>query len=254
MLELTTTRRRTPLAETTFVKRVPNYIQTYLGSYSPGMRRSGRDFRPYGLGKPEVRAVPPYIKTYLGETGVRRTPPWIQTYLGGYDGSREMMGFGALDASSPTSQIQGNLRKAGYCQVGRVDNRWGPRTAGALARFAMEHARRGSAGAYVAGVDWVAENGSGTVRLDSGLLGKLRFAAAGQRDECAMEPTSSGGGGGGSTYPEDEGGAGATQAGVFSNPMLWLGLAAAAGVFWYVSQEDQGEMMLMPPDDDFMGW
>lgn len=300
-LELTSTRRRTPLAETTFVTRVPSYMDG-LGAVRPRARprllpplsqqcprgtddtiewrrRDGRPGVRYGDHSPgpawdDYRVVcrpraaskraffrrPRRYKRFargIGETTfVTRVPPYIQGDLGQHaygprgEATRELMGFGDLDASVATSEVQGLLRKAGYCDVGPVDNRWGPNTEGALREFAEDQAaRRAGAALYVAAEDWSAERRSGTVRLDSGLLGKLRFAAAGETDECPMVPVSPP-----TREPalepmpgEDEG---VMRASVFASPMLWLGIAAAAGVAYYAYTQYEGgsdDMMMMPP-------
>lgn len=246
-LELTSTRRRAPLSETTFVTRVPPYIQTYIGDGQQRLRRPHGRLRR-GLNETTfVTRVPPYIQTYIGDMSARMYDDEGRA-MGRGESARELLGFGGLDAQVSTRQLQTMLRKLGFCQTGRVDNRWGPNTAGALAAFAArEAASRPGAAAYVAGVDWSATNGSGTVRLDSGLLGKLTFQSAGRTDGCApMQPIPGGGGGAEpdidpGVYEEDGGS-------IFTSPWFWVGLAVIGGVGYYAyTQMDGGDSMLMMP-------
>jgi len=253
MLELTTTRRRAPLAETTFVTKVPPYIQTYIGDgQQQALHRRHLRLRR-GLSETTfVTRVPPYIQTYLGGLGARMYDDDGNALAARmYDErgqARELLGFGALDATVGTRELQTMLRKIGFCQTGPADNLWGPNTAGALAAFAArEAASRPGAAAYVAGVDWMAENRATTVRLDSGLLGKLRFQSAGQTDECASG--GGGGGGGGPMVPlPDYDADGADTGSIFRNPWLWAGIAAVVGVGYYAyTKMDDDRMMMSPP-------
>ncbi len=279
-LELTTTRRRAPLAETVFVTKQPPYIQTYIGetgvqtvppyqgTYVGGLGRTGvmqqrlrrRHMRlQRGLNETVfVTKQPPYIQTYIGDLGARmydaegralaaRMYDSEGRAISGHSRTREMMGFGALDSTVSTRELQTLLRQAGYCQTGAVDNLWGRNTAGAMIDFVEDLVVREGSRAYGAATDWAASNRSNTVRIDSGLLGKLRFAAAGNTDSCPSRGTRTPRPDTGVPDMEDE--FMEETPGVLSNPMLWLGVAAVAavGIYAYTQSGRQDDMMMMPP-------
>ncbi|HMO94945.1 MAG TPA: hypothetical protein PKD27_02425, partial [Tepidiformaceae bacterium] len=120
MLELTTTRRRAPLSETTFVTKVPPYIQTYLGEQQALHRRHLRLRR--GLSETTfVTKVPPYIQTYLGARMYDDAGNALEARMYDERGhARELLGFGALDATVSTRELQTMLRKIGFCSTGAV--------------------------------------------------------------------------------------------------------------------------------------
>jgi hypothetical protein len=258
-LELTTTRRRLPLAETTFVTPVPPYIQRYIGGLDgqTRVRRSHGRLRR-GIGATTfVTKVPKYRQTYVGGLAARmydsegRPVSGLGQHQYGPRGvAREMMGFGALDSRVSTSDLQTYLRRAGYCSTGRIDNTWGEMTAGALRQFAIDH-REAGVPMRSQGTDWMASAGSRTVQIDSTLLAKIRVAASAQPDPCptggSTRPRGGGGGGEEEILVVDDG---AEEPSVFSNPMLWLGVAAVAAVGYYAyTQSDYGSdsMLMMPP-------
>lgn len=248
-LELTSTSRRTPLHETTFVTKVPPYVQTYLGE--PQVRLRRRHLRMNRLGETTfVKRVPPYIQTYLGqhEYDARGRALAQHDYGARGEREREMMGFGALDSRVSTADLQRLLRRAGYCDAGVVDNLWGPNTQSALERYMAEGVRRTPGGDQIyTSSDYSASRRASSVQIDSGLLAKLRNSAAGMTDDCPMQPirTSQ------RTAPpppEEEPYYEAQTASVFSNPLLWLGIAAAVGVGYYAyTQRGSDDMMMNPP-------
>ena len=162
---------------------------------------------------------------------------------------REMDGFGALDATVGTRELQEMLRKLGFCEAGAIDGLWGPNTNGALVAFTDQRRAGVAMIAFQAGVDWEAPFRASTVRIDSRLLRKLRLDSAGLTDECAMipnreprprtptpqlDPESTG-------YEADSGS-------IWSNPWLWAGVAAVAAVGFYAYKRmDDGDMMMSPP-------
>ena len=229
-LELTTTRRRTPLSETTFVKRVPSYMKT--SPATPGYHGLGygpNAFEPYGLGAPRGFAA------------------------------REALGFGELDSEISVERLQQLLRQSGSCAPpgGRlmvVDNSYGPITYTTL----MAWTDGGSLA--VPGTDFQtlgngegqAPRGSRSIMISSSLLARLTSDAAGRLDQCPGRGGSGGssggsGGNGGAVDPGPGNGTPAyTAASVFSNPMLWLGIGAVALVGYYAWKSNEDEMMMVP--------
>lgn len=176
--------------------------------------------------------------TYVFNVGDRRAGKTLA-----YEQESALMGFGALDGSVPTREVQSTLRKLLYCTGadGRplaVDGEFGPNTEFALSRLVSATA----GGSQVqSGQLFAAAAGDSSVRVDMSWWSTIAASAAGRTDTCATRS-----GGGGSSNTGGSGGASssgaapppapAEESSWMTSPWTWLGIAAVAGIGFYAWQ------------------